>query len=126
MPARWPLRVLMIVLVAWEPLTFSVYASGVVDRVVERGALSVAVLLARVVVTAVGIAAGLSIYNDRPWAVAFARVAVALSALATILAAATRALPTSAPPGLAGPLLAATLAWDAAWIVYLTRILRHR
>ncbi len=118
----WPLLVLMAVLVAWEPVTFALYASSVVDRVADRGVLAVAVLLGRVIVTAVGIAAGLAIWNDRPWAVSFARVAVALSAAATLVAALTGALPTSTPPGVRIPLLAATLAWDAAWIVYLTRV----
>jgi hypothetical protein len=117
--------VLVVLLVAWEPVTLSVYASGVVDRVIERGALATLVLLARVVVAAVGIAAGLALWNDRPRSVAFARLAVILSAAATLLAAVTRALPTGAPPGVAGPLLALTLAWDAAWIAYLTWWLRR-
>src|SRR4051812_21399588 len=112
----------MAVLVAWEPVSFALYASSVVDRVADRGVLAVAVLLGRVVVTAVGIASGLAIWNDRPWAVSFARVAVALSAAATLVAALTGALPTSTPPGLKAPLLVATLAWDAGWIVYLTRV----
>jgi len=120
----WPLLVLMIVLIAWEPLTFALYASSVVDRVAERGVLAVTVLLARVLVTAVGIAAGLAIWNRRPWAPSFARIAVALSAAATIVTAATGALPMSTPPGLKTPYLVATLAWDAGWILYLTRVLR--
>jgi len=120
----WPLLVLMAVLIAEEPLTFALYASSVVDRVAERGALAVAVLLARVLVTAVGIAAGLAIWNGRPWAVAFARIAVALSAAATIVSAATGALPMSTPPGLRTPYLVATLVWDAGWILYLSRALR--
>jgi hypothetical protein len=116
----WPLIVLMAVLVAWEPVTFALYASSVVDRIAERGAVAIAVLLGRVIVTAVGIAAGLAIWNNRTWAVPFARVAVVLSAAATLVVALTHALPTSTPPGLRTPLLLATLAWDAAWIVYLT------
>jgi len=116
----WPLLVLMAVLIAEEPLTFALYASSVVNRVAERGALAVAVLIARVFVTAVGIAAGLAIWNDRPWAVSFARIAVALSAAATIVTAITGALPISTPPGLRTPYLVATLVWDAAWIAYLT------
>jgi len=120
----WPLLVLMAVLIAEEPFTFALYASSVVDRVAERGALAVAVLLARVLVTAVGIAAGLAIWNGRPWAVAFARIAVALSAAATVVSAATGALPMSTPPGLRTPYLVATLAWDAGWILYLSRVLR--
>jgi hypothetical protein len=110
----------MVLLVAWEPVTFALYAASVVDRLAERGPLAVAVLVARVVVTAIGIAAGLAIWNDRPWAIPFARLAIGLSAAATVLAALTHALPTSVTPGLRTPLLAATLAWDAAWLAYLT------
>jgi hypothetical protein len=122
----WPLTVLMLLLVGWEPLTFALYASGVVERVAARGALAIGVLLVRVVVTAVGVAAGLAIYNGRPWALGFARVAIVLSAGATILAAVTRALPNNVPPGLHGPLLLAQLALDAVWIVYLTVLLRRQ
>jgi hypothetical protein len=114
----------MIVLVVEEPVTFALYASSIIDRVADRGGLAVAVLLARLLVTAVGIAAGLAIWNGRPWAVAFARIAVALSAAATIVTAATGALPMSTPPGLRTPYLVATLVWDAAWIGYLTWVLR--
>jgi hypothetical protein len=120
----WPLTVLMLLLIGWEPATFALYAAGAVERVMDRGALSVAVLLARVVVTAIGVAAGLSIYNDRPWALAFARLAVVLSAGATMLAALTRALPNNAPPGLYGPVVAIQLAVDAGWVIYLTWAMR--
>ena len=96
---RWPLTVVMLLLIAWEPITLALYASSVVDRIVERGALAVSVLLVRVIVTSIGIAAGLAIWNDRPWAVQFARLAIALSAGATLLTALTRALPTSVAPG---------------------------
>lgn len=121
---RWPLTVVMLLLIAWEPITLALYASSVVDRIVERGALAVSVLLVRVIVTSIGIAAGLAIWNDRPWAVQFARLAIALSAGATLLTALTRALPTSVVPGLRAPLVVATLVWDGAWIVYLTGRLR--
>jgi len=114
-----------LLLVAWEPLTFALYAASVVDRIVDRGPLAVAVLLARVIVTAIGIAAGLAIWNDRPWAIRFARLAFALSAAASILGAVTHALPSSIAPGLAGPALVATLAWDAGWIGYLTLVTRN-
>jgi hypothetical protein len=110
----------MLLLIAWEPITFAVYASGVVDRVVERGALAAAVLLARVIVTSIGIAAGLAIWNDRPWAVAFARLAIVLAAAATLLVAVTHALPTNVAPGVAWAVLVVTLAWDAGWVAYLT------
>jgi len=52
--------------------------------------------------------------------VRFARLAIALSAGVTMLTALTQALPPSAPPGLATPMLLAALAWDGAWILYLT------
>lgn len=122
---RWPLTLLMLLLIGWAPVTLALYASGVVDRAVERGALAMAVLLARVVVTAIGVAAGLAIYNDRPWSLSFARLAVMLSAGATILTAVTRALPNNVPPGLDGPLLAARLTVDGAWILYVTLQIRR-
>jgi hypothetical protein len=121
----WPLVALTLVLVVWEPATFALYASGIVGRVVDRGGWAVALLLMRVVVTAVGVAAGLALWNRRPWGVRFARVAMVLSAAATIANAVTGALPSNAPPGLAGPTLAVTLIWDAAWVIYLSQVLRR-
>lgn len=116
----WPLRLFVVLFAGWEPLALALYASSVVDRLGDRGAVAAAVLAFRVLVVGIGIAAGLVVWQERPGALSFARVAVVLSACATLVDAALHALPTSRPPGMAGPLVIAVLAYDAAWIGYLT------
>jgi hypothetical protein len=116
----WPRRLLAVLLVAWEPASFALYASSLLFRLVERGPLAVAALAAHLVVTGVGLAAGLALWSDRPGATTLARLALVLSASLTLGTFATSAFPPAAPPGLAGPLTALMLAYDAAWFVYLS------
>jgi hypothetical protein len=116
------LTVLSVLLVVWEPISFALYASTVVSRLPQRGAGAIAWLGVRIVVVGIGIAAGLAIWNERPGAIVLARVAVGLSAAAVIVGWATAALPENRPPGLAGPVALALLAYNLAWLVYLFRI----
>jgi hypothetical protein len=119
---RWPLTLLSLLLVVWEPISFALYASSVVSRLPHRGAFAIAWLVVRIVLVGIGIAAGLALWNDRPGAVVLARVAVALSAAAVAIGWATAALPDNRPPGLALPVTLALLAYNAAWLVYLFKI----
>jgi hypothetical protein len=115
------LRVLAVLLLTWEPLTFAVYASSLLTRLVDRGALALALLAARVLVTALGVAAGLALWHERPGAVPLARLALAGAAVVAILTATTTAFPQDRPPGTEGPVLAATLVYYGAWLLYLRR-----
>jgi hypothetical protein len=119
------LRVLAVLLLTWEPLTFAVYASSLLTRLVDRGALALTLLAARVLVTALGVAAGLALWHERPGAVPLARFALAGAAVAAILTATTTAFPHDRPPGAEGPVLIATLLYYAAWLLYLRRVGRH-
>jgi len=65
---RWPLAVLAVLLAAVEPLAWALRASAIVDRVADRGWPAVSLLAARLVVTSIGVAAGLALWRDRPWA----------------------------------------------------------
>jgi hypothetical protein len=119
---RWPLTVLSLLLVVWEPVTFGLYASSVVARVPQRGVGAVAWLAARLVIVGIGIAAGLALWNQRPGAVVLARVAVGLSTAAVIVGWMTEALPNNLPPGLSTPVMLALVAYNAAWLTYLCSI----
>jgi hypothetical protein len=113
------LRVLALLLLAVEPLGFAWYASGVLTRVVDRGALAVGLLLLRVAVTAIGMAAGLRLWREHDAGIPLAILALAAGALTTLITALVPALPIMRPPGTRGPIVLALLAYDAAWIGYL-------
>jgi hypothetical protein len=106
-------------LVAWEPLAFAFYGSSIVDRLIERGWLAIVLLVLKLGVVGLGIAAGRALWSSRPGAVRFARLAIGLSAVTTVLIAISGAWPPRAP-GTVLPLTALVLAYDAAWILYLS------
>ncbi len=119
---RWPLTLLVVLLVVWEPISFALYASSVVARLPQRGTYAILWLAARIIVVGIGIAAGLALLNDRPSAVVLARIAVGASAAAIVIGWVTSALPDNRPPGAALPVTLALIAYNAAWLVYLFRI----
>ena len=87
-------RVLAVVLVLWEPLTLALAASTLLRRITEHGVPAYAVLVVKVFVAGVGIAAGMALWQERPGAMVLARWALALSLATT----SSRALPTSGRP----------------------------
>ena len=71
-------RVLAVVLVLWEPLTLALAASTLLRRIMEHGVPAYGVLVVKVFVAGVGIAAG----------------------------------------RIAGPALAASVAWTGGWLIW--------
>ena len=94
-------------------------------RIMTRGAALTFVLGFRLLIVGVGIAAGLALWNQRPGALALARVAVALSIMGLIVTSITRSIPDNRPPGTALPITVALIAYNAAWFMYLTRAARR-
>lgn len=122
---KFLLLLLALLLLVVEPVGFAWYASGVMSRALDRGWLAVGLLLLRLIVTAIGMAAGLRLWRERDAGIPLAIVALALGAATTVLIALVPALPTTRPPGTRGPILTALLAYDALWIAYLWRTQRR-
>lgn len=115
------LRVLSVLLLTWEPLAFALYASNLLHQAVDRGAGALALLGGRTIVTALGVAAGLALWNGRPGAIPLARLALGGAALVVVLTATTNVFPTTRPPGTEGPFVIASLTYYGAWLAYLQR-----
>jgi hypothetical protein len=114
------------VLIVWQPLNLGLVASSALNSLSVRGVPLALVLAGRLVVAAVGVAAGLALWYRRPGAVTLARVALLLSAATDVFVYSTPYFPNNRPPGDAELILAASLLWYGIWLVYLWRSKRVR
>ncbi|HTK30029.1 MAG TPA: hypothetical protein VL309_10775 [Vicinamibacterales bacterium] len=120
------LAVLCGVLLVWQPLSFGLLASAELDSVMRRGLPAAAVLAARLIVTALGVAAGLALLSRRPAAVALARLSLVCSAAADLFVYTTPYFPNNRAPGETPLFVGASLAWYGLWLAYLARSRRVR
>jgi hypothetical protein len=114
------------VLILWQPLSLGLVASSALNSLSVRGLPLALVLLGRLVVAAVGVAAGLALWYRRPGAVTLARGALVLSAATDIFVYSTPYFPNNRPPGDSTLILAASLVWYGMWLMYLWRSKRVR
>ena len=113
-------------LLVWSPVSFALLASTLVESLPVRGFPVAAVLAARLVVVAFGIAAGLALTARRPGAVLLAKVALITSAVTDLVVYTTSWFPSNRVPGTTPLYVAASLAYHAAWLTYLFRSKRVR
>jgi hypothetical protein len=115
------LLVLCGVLLVWQPLSFGLVASGSLDALAVRGVPFAVVLILRLIVTALGIAAGLALAGHRPGGVAMAKAALVASAAVDLFVYTTPYAPNDRRPGETPFYIAASMAWSAGWFLYLVR-----
>ena len=120
------LLVLCLLLLIWHPLNFALVAAGTLDALPLRGTPLALVLAARLLVTAVGIAAGIALLARRPAAVTLAIAALTLSAAADLFVYTTAYMPSNRLPGDTIWYVAASLLYHGAWLLYLVRSTRVR
>ena len=120
------LLVLCVWLLVWQPLQLGLVASHALASLPIRGWPLGLMLMLRLAVAALGIAAGLALLTRRPAAVALAKVALVLSAATDVLIYTTPFWPNSLYPGDAPLYIAASLAYHGAWLAYLFRSDRVR
>jgi hypothetical protein len=120
----------LLVLCAWllvgQPLTAGAGAAGMVDAIAVDGWSVAALLLLRVSVVAVGIAAGLALVGRRPAAVAIAKGSLIFSAIADMVIYGTSYFPSNRMPGDAPLYIAGSLVYHGGWLIYLFRSRRVR
>jgi hypothetical protein len=120
------LLVLCALLIVWQPVSLGLVASGALDELPVRGLPLALVLLARLLVTALGIAAGLAMFSRRPAALAMAKVSLVASAAMDVFVYSTHYFPNNRLPGDTPLFIAVSLAYYTIWIVYLFRSKRVR
>jgi len=120
------LLVLCRLLIVFHPLSLAVTASSVMNALFLRGAPVAIVLLLRLSVVALGVAAGRMLQNVRPGAVDVARVALLASAALDVFVYTTPYFPSNRMPGDTTFYVIASLAYHGAWIAYLARSKRVR
>ena len=120
------LLVLCLLLLVWQPISFGLLASGVLNRLSLRGWPFALVLLLRVVITAFGIAAGLALLRRLPGAVTIAKASLIASAATDIFIYTTPYFPSNRLPGDTPIFVGISLAYHAIWLTYLFRSKRVR
>jgi len=113
-------------LIVWQPLNLAVAGMGALHAMTIRGPAVAIVLLLRTIVTALGVAAGIALSNRQAGAVALAKVALVCSAGTDVFVYATPYFPNNRAPGDTIYYIAASMAFHAAWLMYLFRSRRVR
>jgi hypothetical protein len=110
---------LVFILTIWNPASLALEASSIVWTIGTRPTLSLFFLGARLIITGVGVAAGLALWLRRPGAVSLAKLALVLFAVETVSRLSTRVDMGSAPPGTRLPLALFIIVHNGAWYLYL-------
>ena len=113
-------------LIIFQPLSVAVTAAGALGAMSVRGAPVALILVLRLLVVALGVAAGRALQGRRPGAVALAKVALVMSAVTDVFVYTTPYFPNNRLPGDTVYYVIASLAYYTAWLMYLWRSSRVR
>jgi len=113
-------------LVVGHPLLFASIAPGWIAALPIRGTPLAIVLVARLLVAAAGLAAGIALTRRHPGAVRLAAAALAAAGLLDLFTLTTSYVPNNRAPGDTPFYIAASLAYHGGWMVYLARSRRVR
>jgi hypothetical protein len=119
-PRGW-LLLLALLLAVGEPLALAQEVARLLPSLGMRGPAVILLVVARVVITGLAVAAGLAILGRRPHAVGMAKLALVLLAAVSLFSVLTPILPTNRLPGTTGPVTLVIAAYYGAWLVYLYR-----
>ena len=116
-----PLGVLVLIgiLTIWNPASLALQASSAVWNIGSRSTLSIIFLAARLIITSVGVAAGLALWLRRPGAISLAKLSLMLFGLEAVVRLSSRVDLGSAPPGTRLPLAVFVILHNAGWYLYL-------
>jgi hypothetical protein len=115
----WLLLLSRLLLLA-EPINVAVTAPAALTALPIRGTPLALILILRLAVAALGIAAGLALAGRHYGAVTMAKASLALSAATAVFVYTTPYFPNNRMPGDTPLYIAATLAYYSGWFAYLT------
>ena len=115
------LLVFCLLLLVWQPLSLGLVASSVLGSLAVRGLPAVLVLITRLLVAALGIAAGIALLGRRAGAVTLAKVSLAASAATDVFVYTTPFFPNNRLPGDTVIFVGVSLVYHGAWMIYLFR-----
>jgi len=113
-------------LIVFHPLSLAATASGALSALSVRGAPVAIILAVRLLVVALGVAAGLALQGGRSGAVILTKVALVISAATDVFVYTTPYFPSNRAPGDTTLLVLASVAYHTAWLMYLVRSRRVR
>jgi hypothetical protein len=119
-PVRGWLLLLCLLLMVWQPLTVGLTASGALGSIAIGGLPVALVVILRLLVAGLGIAAGLALLNRRTSAVSLARAVLIVSAATDVFVYLTPYFPSNRAPGETPIFVAISLAYYAVWVAYLS------
>ncbi len=120
------LQVLSRLMILWHPIFVALMISPLLDSLSIRSRSVTVILLARMLVTGVGIAAGLALRGRHAGAVGLAKVSLAMSAATDMFIYFTPSFPSNRAPGETPLWVVGTLMYYGGWILYLMRSTRVR
>ena len=120
-PVEGWLLILCLLLLIGQPISLGITASASLGRLAILGLPAILILLARLVVTSVGVAAGLALLGQRPAGVALTKFALMLSAATDLFVYSTPYVPHNRAPGETPLYVVASLAFYCGWLIYLYR-----
>jgi hypothetical protein len=120
------LLVLCLLLLVWGPVRSALIAANALEALSVRGLSLAAALVALVLVTSFGVAAGIALLTKRGPAVAMGKAALIFSAAVDLVIYTTSYFPSNRMPGDTPFYVAASLGYHGAWLGYLFRSRRVR
>jgi hypothetical protein len=115
-----------LILTVWNPATLALRLAASVSNLSSQTALSLVFVAVRLVITSIGVAAGLALLMRRPWAVQLTKLALMLFGVEAVVRLSTRVDLSEAPPGTRLPLALVLIVHNAAWYLYLQKSRRVR
>jgi hypothetical protein len=110
---------LIFILTIWNPASLALLAASSIWQIESRSTLSLAFFAARLLITSVGVAAGIALWLRRPGALWLAKLSLAMFGVEAMVRLSSRVDLGSAPPGTRLPLATFIVVFNAAWYLYL-------
>lgn len=120
------LLILCRLFIVWGPVQLAFIVSSALAALSVRGSSLGLMIIARMLVTAFGLAAGLALQARRGSAVTMARASLVLTAASDSFVYLTSYFPSNVVPGDEWLYVGATLLYAVVWLLYLARSRRVR